>query len=135
MALLALAVVAGCGGGDSSDAAPTVPPSSAAPYDALTATPAERLEHFRMLLARRGIPSETNDGEAATVAANVCDNDVAGMGDLLAFAEVIDGSEAGMTRFASEKVTLIDAYCPTQRLQFEAALADHPGVSIPQASE
>lgn len=93
--------------------------------------PAVPTDRYQALLEARGLDSHaTPSGELQTLAANLCDNDVADMQFVVSGLVVIEEGKTNQQQALDEKATVIDAFCPEARLQLEAA-ASEAGFELP----
>lgn len=112
-AVLLMPLMAGCAAG------------AAAGKDKPTATTASKYATYQALARRENVPDDmlTEESDAESVAANLCDNTVGEMEDLMRMEMTIhQGAE--LTAAATEKGAMVKAYCPDKTIALQTAVKD-----------
>lgn len=125
---MVLAFGASCGSGDDAEETGSTDDGGEESTTTSTTEPLSDYEAYLVLVGEYGIPESelTSEAEITSVAANLCDNEVADMEFLLDSLSLLGEIEAS----AAEKAAVVDTYCPDRRLQLEAA-ADSLGIPLP----
>jgi hypothetical protein len=126
IATAALLALAGC---SSSKAAE--PPKQAAP--ATTAAPTDPYDVYTAHVTAAGLTPEIQRNEAVSVAGNTCDNTVTDMVGLVTMSHTLYPTDAAFRDSVIDRADFIDAYCPNERVVFDAATQQVIGEVIPAA--